>query len=109
LLLVAPPDDQACPVQPAGANEMCRSRIVTGALTVALVDVGLGHPVPQAAIADAEIGGDLRDGLLAQARQLHGALTELRRVGSGHLDILPAATMVASGSMSSNPGKLSVK
>jgi hypothetical protein len=56
-----------------------------------------------------EIGGDLRDLLLAQTSQFNGEPTELRRVGSGHMDILPAATMVASGSVAANPGEAHVE
>ena len=56
-----------------------------------------------------EIGGHLRDLLLAQTSQFNGAPTELRRVGSGHLDILPAATMVASGSVAAKPGEAHVE
>ncbi len=71
----------------------------------AVVDVGLTHPVAQARVGDAEILGDLRDRLLTQPRELDRALTELRRVRSGHPDILPETTSVASSSMSANPGK----
>ena len=44
-------------------------------------------------------------GLLVQPGELDRTLTELRRVGSGHRNILPETTIVASGSMSANPGE----
>jgi hypothetical protein len=53
-----------------------------------------------------DIGEFPHDGLLSQPSKLDRALPKLRRVGSGHRNILPETTIVASGSMSANPGKL---
>ncbi len=50
----------------------------------ALVDVGLAHPVPQAALADPEVLGDLSNGLLPQPSELDRATPELRRVWGWH-------------------------
>ena len=55
----------------------------TGAVSRAIA-FGQADPAAQAGLAHAEVGGDLADRLLTQLDQLHGALTELRRVGSGH-------------------------
>lgn len=50
------------------------------AFLAALLDVGLTHPVRQAALADAEVLGDIRDRLLPQPGKLNRAAPELRRV-----------------------------
>jgi hypothetical protein len=71
----------------------------------AVFNVGLLHPAAQTGIGDPEIRGDLAGWLLTQPSKLNRALTELRRVWSGHRNILPEATIVASGSMSANPGE----
>ena len=57
-----------------------------------LVDISSGYPAAQATLADTEVLRDSRDRLLPQAGQLHGTLTKLRGMGSGHVDILPEAT-----------------
>ncbi len=56
---------------------------------MALLDVGPGHPVSQAALADAEVGGELSDGLVALPGELDGTPAELRRVRTGHADSFP--------------------
>jgi hypothetical protein len=61
----------------------------TFGLCATLVDVGLTHRFPQAAVGNPEVFGDLGDRLLAHAGQLNSTLTELRRMRSGHLNILP--------------------
>jgi hypothetical protein len=48
---------------------------------------------------------ELTDRLLTQPSKLDRALTELRRMWSGHRNILPETTIVASQSMSANPGE----
>ena len=87
--------------------ELHELSLVCGRDTVAaaVVDVGLTDPVPQARIGDPEILGDLRGWLLTQPSKLDRALPELRRVRSGHLNILPETTIVASDRMSANPGE----
>src|SRR5215472_15059153 len=58
-------------------------------LAAVVVGVGLGHPVPQARLADAEVLGDLGDRCGALAGELDGALAELQGVWCRHADILP--------------------
>src|SRR5262249_51549949 len=57
----------------------------TGELYLAalFVGVGLGHPVPEARLADAEVLGELADGFGPFAGELDGAAAELRGVGCG--------------------------
>jgi hypothetical protein len=50
----------------------------------AFVDVGLAHPVAQAALADPEVLGDLSDRLLPQPRELDRATPELRSMWCWH-------------------------
>src|SRR5438309_11774417 len=50
------------------------------AFLVALVDVGLGEPVAQAALADADVGRDVSDRLRSLTGQLDGPTAELRRM-----------------------------
>jgi len=54
-----------------------------------LVDLGLGHPVPQARLGDTQILRQLGDGFGPFTGQLDSTTTELRRVGNRHDGILP--------------------
>src|SRR5258706_15404465 len=58
--------------------------ILGDAGTAAVFDVGLADPTPQTRIRDPEIIRDLAGWFLPQPSKLDRALTELRRVGSGH-------------------------
>lgn len=70
----------------------------------ALVAVGLGHPVPQAAVRDAEILGDPGNRHLSKPGQLNSTLTELGRMRSRHPDFPSETTTVTSESVSVSPG-----
>jgi len=51
-----------------------------------VIDVGLGHPVPQTRLRDPEILRDLADRLLPDLCELNRSLTELRRMRCRHQD-----------------------
>ena len=70
----------------APQRDQLRLLLAREAPPAAVIDVGLRHPVPQAAVGDAELLGDLRHRLFAQPSQLDGPLTELGRMRSGHQD-----------------------
>src|SRR5437588_533767 len=83
---------------------------IAGRLRPPLIEPGgrhLHHATTR--IRDPEILRDLRGWLLTQSSKLDRALTELRRMGSGHLNILAETTIVASCSMSANPGEAQPK
>jgi len=56
------------------------------------IGVGLGHPVPQARLADAEILRQCGDRFVAQTRKLNRPPAELWWVWCRHRDILPDGT-----------------
>ena len=83
------PSPCAAPGSP-GAGSTSSSRSAAGqALLAALVDVGRRQPVAQAALADADVGGDLGDRLGSLTGQLDGTASELRRMRRWHTDSFP--------------------
>jgi hypothetical protein len=59
------------------------------AVSPATVDVVLLHPTAQTRGGDAEVGGDVSYGFVADAGQLNGGLAELISIALWHRDILP--------------------
>src|SRR3954449_2439643 len=77
------------PLVPAQLDELLFLLARQLSSAAVIVDVGLGHPVPQTRLGDAQLLRQLRDGLGLLAGKLDGTTTELGRVGSRHGDILP--------------------
>jgi len=55
----------------------------------AVIDVGLGHPIPQTRLRDPQLLGQLGDRFGLLPRQFDGTTAELGWVGSRHGRILP--------------------
>ena len=72
---------------------------------MAVLDVGLTDPTAQAALEDPRSAAISFSGFSRNRASSTALSTELRRVWSGHRNILPETTSVASGSMSANPGE----
>ncbi len=83
-----------------------------GAGAPAALGAGRGRPIRRCSrthrwsCLNRPVIGDLRDRLLPQPGQLQGPLTELRRIRTGNLNILPAATSSPQARCPSRRGKL---